>query len=63
MNKDHVKGRVNEAEGKVQEVAGKIIGSKNQEAKGKLKDNLGHRQEKSGDVKQDFKDSKTGARR
>ena len=63
MNNDQVKGRVNEAEGKIQEVAGKVVGDKNQEAKGNLKSHLGHLEEKSGDVKHELKDSKAGARR
>ena len=62
MNKDQVKGRVNEAVGKIQEVAGKLVGDKTQEAKGNLKNHLGHLQEKAGDVKHDLKDSKLGTR-
>jgi uncharacterized protein YjbJ (UPF0337 family) len=63
MNKDQVKGRVTEAEGKIQEVAGKVVGDKSLEAKGNLKSHLGQLQKKIGDVKDDLKDSKAGARR
>lgn len=34
MNKDQVKGAVKDVAGKVQEKAGKVVGSKEQEAKG-----------------------------
>lgn len=34
MNKDQVKGRVEEAKGKVKEVAGKIVGNRSMEVKG-----------------------------
>ena len=61
INKDQVKGRGKEAEGKVQETAGKIVGNKSQEAKGNVTKNLGQLQEKVGDVKQALKDSNKGA--
>jgi uncharacterized protein YjbJ (UPF0337 family) len=35
MNKDQVKGRIKNAEGKLKEVTGKIVGNKSLEAKGK----------------------------
>jgi uncharacterized protein YjbJ (UPF0337 family) len=60
MNKDQVKGRGKEAEGKVQEIAGKVVGNKSQEAKGNVTKNLGQLQAKVGDVKQNLKDSKKG---
>ena len=61
MNKDQVKGRGKEAEGKVQETVGKIIGNKSQEARGNVTKNLGQLQAKVGDVKQDLKAPKRGA--
>lgn len=57
MNKDQVKGRVKEAEGKIKEVAGKLVGNEAMEAKGKVQKILGKAQAKFGDVKQDVKDS------
>lgn len=58
MNKDQVKGRVKEAQGKVKEVTGKLVGDKTLEAKGNAEKVLGKAQAKFGDVKQDIKDSK-----
>ena len=42
MNKDQVKGRVEEAKGKVKEVTGKIIGNKDLEEKGKVQKKATH---------------------
>jgi uncharacterized protein YjbJ (UPF0337 family) len=61
MNKDQVNGRVKEAEGKAQEVAGKIVGSAHQEVKGEVKKNLGATQAKFGDLKSNLKDSQKPA--
>jgi len=36
MNKDQVKGRIEEAKGKVKEVAGKVVGNKDLEQEGKI---------------------------
>jgi uncharacterized protein YjbJ (UPF0337 family) len=58
MNKDQVEGRAKEAAGKVQEVAGKVVGSTNQQVKGNINKNVGAAQAKFGDVKKDIKDSK-----
>jgi uncharacterized protein YjbJ (UPF0337 family) len=57
MNKDQVKGRVTEAEGKIKEVAGKLVGNDTLEAKGKAQKVLGKAQAKFGDVKKDVKDA------
>jgi uncharacterized protein YjbJ (UPF0337 family) len=57
MNKDQIKGRAKEAEGKVQEVVGKIVGNDQQQAKGAAKKNLGKLQATLGDAKQNLKDS------
>ncbi len=56
INKDQVKGRVKEAEGKIKEVAGALVGNEKMEAKGKVKKNLGKAQAKYGDIKHDVKD-------
>jgi uncharacterized protein YjbJ (UPF0337 family) len=60
MNKDQVKGRVNEVKGNIKEVAGKLVGNENLEAKGKVQKIVGNAQAKFGDVKKDMKDSKKG---
>ena len=55
MNKDQVKGRVEEAKGKVKEVAGSIIGDKTLESKGKVQKNVGRAQASDGDAKKTLK--------
>ena len=57
MNKDQVKGRVEEAKGAIKEGTGKVMDDKTLEAKGNIEKNLGKAQAKFGDVKQDVKDS------
>ena len=52
INKDQVKGRVEEVKGSSKEAAGKIVGDKMLEAKGILQKNLGKAQANFGDVKQ-----------
>ncbi len=59
INKDQVEGRSKEAAGKVQEVAGKTVGSKDQQIKGNIHKNEGAVQAKFGDVKSHVKDSHT----
>ena len=56
MNKDQVKGAVKDAAGKVQEKAGKLIGSKEQQIKGLSKQVAGKAQKDIGDLKQSVKD-------
>jgi uncharacterized protein YjbJ (UPF0337 family) len=60
MNKDQVKGRMNEAKGTIKEVAGKLVGNESLEAKGKTQKILGEAQAKFGDVKKDVKDAAKG---
>jgi uncharacterized protein YjbJ (UPF0337 family) len=60
-NKDQVKGRVNEAKGKIKEVAGSLVGNETLEAKGKMQKVLGQAQAKYGDVKHDVKEAKKSA--
>ena len=57
MNKDQVKGGAKDIAGKVQEQAGKLVGSKEQQAKGLEKQVEGKFQKGVGDVKQSVKDS------
>jgi uncharacterized protein YjbJ (UPF0337 family) len=59
MNKDQVKGAVKTAAGKVQEGAGKMVGSRTQEAKGLSKQAAGKTQKAMGDVKETVKKSST----
>ena len=55
MNKDQVKGRIEEVKGKVKEVAGKITDDKNLEVKGNIQKNIGKAQAGFGDLKNDLK--------
>lgn len=52
MNKDQVKGAAKDVAGKVQQQAGKLVGSKRQQAKGLAKQLSGKTQKAVGDVKQ-----------
>ena len=54
MNKDQVKGRINEAKGKVKEVTGKVVGNVELEQKGKIENAAGKVQGKFGDLKSDI---------
>lgn len=55
MNKDQVKGAAKDAAGKVQEQAGKAIGSTRQQAKGLAKQAKGKVQKAYGDAKEALK--------
>jgi uncharacterized protein YjbJ (UPF0337 family) len=57
VNKDQIKGRTKEVEGKINEVVGKVVGDKKLEVKGKVQQIGGEAQAKLGDVRQDLKDS------
>jgi len=57
MNKNQIKGTVKDLAGKVQEETGKIIGSKEQEAKGIHKQVTGQAEKRLGDVKEIVKDA------
>ena len=57
MNKDQVKGRIEEAKGKVKEVTGKIVGNKEMEVKGTAQKNIGKAEAAAGDLKEDIKDA------
>jgi uncharacterized protein YjbJ (UPF0337 family) len=56
INKDQVEGRAKEAAGKIQEVAGKTVGSGTQETKGMAKKVAGKAQAAYGDAKETVKD-------
>jgi uncharacterized protein YjbJ (UPF0337 family) len=54
INKDQVKGRAEEAKGKVKEVVGKAVGNKELELKGNVQKNVGAVQASVGDAKSDL---------
>ena len=55
MNKDQVKGRVKEVEGKVKGVAaGKVVGNPKLEVNGKVQNAVGKAQADDGDLKNDL---------
>lgn len=56
MNKDQVKGVTRDIAGKVQEEAGKLVGSKEQQVKGLSRQISGKMQKGVGDVEQSVKD-------
>ena len=56
MNKDQVKGVAKDVAGKVQEQAGKLVGSKEQQVKGLSKQISGKAQKGLGDAKQTIED-------
>jgi uncharacterized protein YjbJ (UPF0337 family) len=58
MNKDQVKGVAKDVAGKVQEQAGKLVGSKEQQIKGLSKQISGKVQKGVGDVEQSVEDFK-----
>ncbi len=55
MNKDQIKGTAHEIAGKMQEEAGRVIGSNEQQAKGLEKQVQGHIEKAIGDVKEGAK--------
>ena len=57
MNKDQVTGTAKNIGGKIQEQAGKLVGDKEQQAKGLLHQAEGTVQKKMGDVKDAVKKS------
>ena len=56
MNKDQIKGRIEENTGKVKEAAGKLVGNTKLEAEGKVEKVKGQLQAGYGDAKEDAKD-------
>ncbi len=57
MNKDQVKGATKELAGKLQEKAGKLVGSTDQQIKGLKNQAEGKVQEQIGNLKQAVKDA------
>lgn len=55
MNKDQVKGRVEQAKGKVKEVTGDIVDDKSLEVEGNIQKNVGKAQTGFGNLKEDVK--------
>lgn len=55
MNKDQVKGGLEEAKGKVKEVTGKVVGNKRLEAEGDVEQVAGKIQKTYGDAKEQAK--------
>lgn len=60
MNKNQVKGRVEEAKGNVKEVAGKVVGNRDLETEGKVDKAVGKVQATYGDAKEKAKDAIKG---
>ncbi len=56
MNKDQVKGVAKDVSGKIQEQAGKLVGSKEQQIKGLSKQISGGAQKSVGDIEQSVED-------
>jgi uncharacterized protein YjbJ (UPF0337 family) len=57
MNKDQVKGRMEQAKGSVKEATGKAVRSKKMEAGGQIDKATGKAQATYGDIKEDVKDA------
>lgn len=57
MNKDQVKGRVEQAKGQTKEAVGKAVGNKELEQEGEIQDAGGKVRTGYGDVKEDIKES------
>ena len=57
INKDQVKGRVEQAKGSIKETAGKVVGNEKLQAEGKLDKATGKTQATYGDLKEDVKDA------
>ena len=58
LNKNQVQGTVKDLTGQVQEQVGKLVGNKEQEAKGLHKQVTGKAEKRLGDVKEVVKDAK-----
>lgn len=55
MNKDQMKGRVKEAQGKIKAATGKAVGNKSMEGKGRIDQATGKAQASYGDLKNEIK--------
>ncbi len=58
MNTDQIKGKIKEVVGEAQEHLGRMVGSKEQEAKGHAKEFAGKAQQNVGDAKEAAEDLK-----
>ena len=58
MNKDQVKGRAEEAKGKIKEIAGKTVGNPRVEAEGDVEQLAGKIQKTYGDAKNEARKSR-----
>ena len=56
INKEQIKGRVEEVKGAIKEKAGKLVGNEKLETEGNVQKNIGKAQAKFGDVKHDVKE-------
>jgi uncharacterized protein YjbJ (UPF0337 family) len=54
MNEDQIIGRIEKAKGEAKKVAGKVVGDKDMETKGKLQKAHGKVQAKFGDLREDI---------
>jgi uncharacterized protein YjbJ (UPF0337 family) len=61
MNKHQVEGRVDQAKGKVKEVAGRVVGNESLEAEGLADQVKGKTQSGYGDAKEGVKDAARNA--
>jgi uncharacterized protein YjbJ (UPF0337 family) len=55
MNRDQVKGRIDQAKGKVKEEAGDLMDDKSTEVEGKIEKNIGRGQAEAGDMEERLK--------
>lgn len=55
MNKEQIKGHIEEVKGAIKEVAGNVVGNKSLEAEGLAQKTVGKIQAGLGDVKSDLK--------
>jgi uncharacterized protein YjbJ (UPF0337 family) len=61
MNKDQIKGRVEEAKGSIKQATGRVTGNPNLEDRGALEKLGGRVQRNYGDVKENIKDNAKAA--
>lgn len=59
MNKDQIKGKAKDLAGKVQEQAGRVVGSEEHQAKGLAKQAAGKTQQGYGDAKETVRKATT----
>ena len=57
MNEDQVKGRIEEVKGTIKKAAGKAVGNKSLERKGKLQNAQGKAQTRLGNLQDDIRKS------